>query len=248
MSDTPPPLTPSQPYQQPPYSATPAKSGGGGWLAGCGLGCLVAVIACAVIGFFGYKVISQKLGETIANFTSTEFVPIEAPAVTQAEINETLARFEDLAASVAANGGLTEPLILTGQEINTLLFHHPQFAKVAGMAAVTIANDKLTSEVSVKLDDLPLPAGPIKTALAGRFLNGVGTFSLGIVAGRPALYMEDFQVNGFVPPAEILAQLKTQNMLENAGNDPELSKALEKISDIRIEGDKLIITPKVAVL
>lgn len=246
MSDTPPPLTPSQPYQQPQYAAPPAKSGGGGWLAGCGLGCLVAVIACAVIGFFGYKVIVKKLSETIASYTSTEFVPIEPPVVTPTEIEETLARFNALAASVSENGGLTEPLVLTGQEINTLLFHHPQFAQAAGMAAVTIANDKLTSEISVKLDDLPIPEGPIKTALAGRFVNGVGTFSLGIVAGRPALYLEDFQVNGMAPPAEVLSQLKTQNILENAGNDPELSNALEKISDIRIEGDKLIITPKVA--
>lgn len=246
MSDSPPPLTPSQPYPQPQYATPPAKSGGGGWVVGCGLGCLVAVIACAAIAFFGYKVITTKLSETIANYTSSEFVPIEAPVVTQTEINDTLARFDALAASVAENGGLTEPLILTAQEINTLLFHHPQFAPVAGMAAVSIADDKLSSEISLNLDALPLPEGPIKTALAGRYVNGVGTFSLGIVAGRPALYLEDFQVNGFAPPAEVLSQLKTQNILKNAGNDPELSKALEKISDIRIEGDKLIITPKVA--
>jgi len=245
MSDVPPPLVPSQAFGQSPQAPAP-KSGGGGWLAGCGLGCLVAIIASVVIGFFGYKVITQKLSEKLASFTSTEFVPIEPPVVTQTEIDETIARFDALAASVKENGGLTEPLILTGQEINTLLFHHPQFAPMAGMAAVTIAEDKLTSEVSLKLDDLPIPEGPIKTAMAGRFVNGEGTFSLGMAAGRPALYLEDFVFNGMALPSEILAGIRSQNLLEEGTKDPEMTKALDKISDVRIEGDKLIIVPKVA--
>ncbi len=248
MNDTPPPLTPSSPpspYQQPQLQQVPPKSGSGGmWALGCGLGCFALVILLAVIGFFAFSSFKKMASGVVEGYTATEAVEIEIPQVSQDLVDGAAAKFNAFKSGVES--GKPVPLVLTGDEINALLFNHPNFKALAGKANVSIEGNVLSSRVSVNLDDLEIPVKFLADAAKGRYFNGEASFTLGMAVGRPVLYLEGLAVNGNKIPDEFLQELRKKNLFEDAGNNPEMKTALEKIEDIRVENGQIIIVTKVA--
>lgn len=132
--DTPPPLTPTPPADAPTNVPTnaPASSGGGNGkkiALGCSLGCLVSVIICAVVGYFIFTGIKNKVADAAASYTSAQPVKIVEPETPEAEVSDAIARFD--AFSAAMNSGQTpEPLVLSESDINALIFRHPLLKEV----------------------------------------------------------------------------------------------------------------------
>lgn len=246
MSDVPPPLTPSQPPYQAPAQPAPQPKSGGGKCAGlgCGLGCLIAVVACVVLMvalFIGGK---KYVSGLIEDYTASQAVPVEAPQASPEAIASAKSEFDAFQAGLQ-QGGNPVPLALTAEEINLILFNHPQFAQMAGMARVDIVDDKLRSQVSIDFDTLPIPEGFFKKALGGKFFNGEVGLSIGMVAGRPAIYVEDLSVNGAPVPAPFMEGFRSQNLLEEMKkNNPSSTTFFDKLEDMRIENGELILVPK----
>lgn len=246
MNDAPPPLFPPapQPYAQPaPVAPPPRKSGCGLGGLGCGLGCLIAVAACVALVVFGVVAAKNYFGKMVNEYTATEYVPIAAPQASPEQVASAVEKFDSFSEGMAA-GGSPVPLTLTGEELNLILWNHPNFAPVAGKANVEIEGDVLTSEVSLNFDELPVPEGFLANALKGKFFNGEISLKLGMAAGRPALYMEGLSVNGSAVPDAFLSSIKSQNLLEEAAKNPEATAYFDRIEDMRVEDGKLIIVPK----
>ncbi len=251
MNDVPPPLHPAapQPHYQPQaqpqaaFQPPPRKSGCGCTGAGCGVGCLLAVIASVAIvvflGIAGMRWFEAK----VEQYTAYESVPIETPQATNEEIAVALSKVQAFRAGME-EGGTPVRLELTGEELNLALWNDPEFSQMAGKANVDIVGDQLNAKVSLPLDDLPLPAGPLGDKLKGKFLNGEAGVKVGMAAGRPTLYLESLSVNGATVPEMFMSGMKSQNLLEEAIKKPEFKAAFDKIEDIRVEGGRLIVVPK----
>lgn len=249
MNDAPPPLHPAapQPYYhpqpQPTYQPPPRKSGCGCAGAGCGVGCLVAVIAgivCLVaLGIAGKK----WLETTINEYTSYEAQPVVAPQATPEQIAAALAKAQAFRNGMDG-GGDPVPLVLTGEELNLVLWNDPEFSQLAGKAEVGIEEDQLHAKVSIPLDDLPLPKGGIADMLKGKYFNGELGVRIGMESGQPALYLDNLAVNGAPVPEMFMSGLRSQNLLEEALKNPEGRAIFDRIEDIRVEGGRLTIIPK----
>jgi hypothetical protein len=252
MNDAPPPLTPSssnpyqpQQYQQAPPAGTPNSGSGKKWLFGCGCGCLGLILILSIGGYFAYIKIQEVAATAIAEYTATESVAVEIPQLSQDQIDQSVEKFSAFQAGLADG---TEPvtLVLSGQDINALIQSHPTFKPLADRASVTVEEDRLRSQVSLSLEELDIPIPFIAEAVKGKYFNGIATFSVGMTAGRPALYIEGLEVNDAAIPAEFMSEISKQNFLEDAGKDPEFAKLIEMIEDIRIENGELKIVPKAA--
>ena len=252
MNDAPPPLTPSssnpyqpQQYQQAPPAGTPNSGSGKKWLFGCGCGCLGLILILSIGGYFAYIKIQEVAATAIAEYTATESVAVAIPQLSQDQIDQSVEKFSAFQAGLADG---TEPvtLVLSGQDINALIQSHPTFKPLADRASVTVEEDRLRSQVSLSLEELDIPIPFIAEAVKGKYFNGIATFSVGMTAGRPALYIEGLEVNDAAIPAEFMSEISKQNFLEDAGKDPEFAKLIEMIEDIRIENGELRIVPKAA--
>ena len=196
-------------------------------------------------GYFAYIKIQEVAATAIAEYTATESVAVAIPQLSQDQIDQSVEKFSAFQAGLADG---TEPvtLVLSGQDINALIQSHPTFKPLADRASVTVEEDRLRSQVSLSLEELDIPIPFIAEAVKGKYFNGIATFSVGMTAGRPALYIEGLEVNDAAIPAEFMSEISKQNFLEDAGKDPEFAKLIEMIEDIRIENGELRIVPKAA--
>ncbi len=246
MNDAPPPLysAPQQPqvvYQ----TAPPPRRSGCGWGAGCGLGCLLAVVACVVIVIVAVVGVKNWVESTVNTYTASSAVPVEAPVASPAQIDAATEKFNAFAVGMNG-GGQPVPLRLTGEELNLLLWNHPAFEAIAGKANIAIEGDQLRSQVSINFNDLNLPEGFAADLLKDKYFNGDVTLKLGMAAGRPSLYLESLSVNGTAVPEMFMSEMRKQNLLEEAMNNPDAAKLFEGLDEIRIENGELLIVPKAA--
>lgn len=202
---------------------------------------MVVLIAVTV---FAAVAVKRYVEESLNRYTSLEAEPIEAPTASPEEIAAAIRKFDDFQAGMT-EGPAPVPLSLTGEELNLLLFNHPELKSLAGTVAVAIANDRLDARVSVPLDRIPLPGGGFfEERVKGKFLNAEVGLSLRMLGGRPALYAESVSVNGSPLPASFMSGLRAQNLLEEAGKDPEAAKLFDRIEEMKIEGDRLVVVPR----
>ena len=62
--------------------------------------------------------------------------------------------------------------------------------------------------------------------------------------GRPALYLEELEVNGTVVPEIYTEELSKENLFQDIQDSPEMEEFFNKLSDLKVEDGKLIIVPK----
>ncbi|MEM9015442.1 MAG: hypothetical protein AAGC68_00415 [Verrucomicrobiota bacterium] len=247
MNDTPPPLehgspAPADPGSNPAPTTPPSTGGGGKWLLGCGLGCLGVVVVGVILVFVILNFSKNKINEWVLGYTSSQPVQIEAPQLQQGEIDSAVTRFDSFSSALEA-GTASESLILSEDDINALLFHHPDFADAAGMTNVSIENDQLTSRVSIDLNSIEIPIDFVADAVRDKYFNGEVTLSIDMRAQRPALFIEELSVAGRPLPQELMEAFRSENLLKEAQSDPELKKFFDKISEIKIENNQLIVVP-----
>jgi len=201
------------------------------------------LVVCLVAGFFLVRFVSNKAQELAVQYTSEEQVEILPPALTAQETNSVVVRF-DAFRDALASGQQPPVLELTDEEINTLIFHHPDFQDLAGKARVAIENGQVASEVSLDIDALGVPIPLIGDAVKDRFFNGEIALTIGMVGGRPVVNLEDVSVNGVTPPETVMAELRKENLLQDYDQDPEMKAFFDKIEAIEVEGNQLRIVPK----
>ena len=200
---------------------------------GClsGTVCLVAILIAFLLGLYQVK-------RMLNFFTDTHPVTLPVAQMAPAEFEQLRQRIEGFQDAVRA-GRPTEPLTLTSDEINAYIQNDPDLARAKGKVYVTIDGERVNARISVPLADLGLGF------FRGRYLNGSGTFSVGLHNGELLVLPQELIVKGKPLPSVYLDKIRSQNPAAGLANNPRISVALSKLQDIQIKDSKLILVPKV---
>lgn len=200
---------------------------------GCLIGCLVvAVVGVLGAGIFGFTV--YKMVQTSIT-AYTEEAPRELPALELSDeemtaANEKLAQFR----SAVETGTGPREFSFNAEELNVMLRSSEPGQVFGDSVYLTIANGEIRGEVSFDI-------GKLIPILDGRYANGSATFTVYTAGGMLHVYMESFQVKGEEASQEFMDGMAAQNWAQEVSTDPEFKAWIEKIEEIRVEDDKLIV-------
>ncbi len=213
---------------QPPQGE-PAKSRGC-FFWGCITSVVLAVLAAAGIGIGTHLLLKYAKG-----FTSEEpaEIPVYQPA--EGEYEAVKAKIENFKNAVEGGTSGVE-LVLTGDDVNTLIALDENLVALKERAYVKIEDDKITVDVSMPLGEFP--------GLSGRYLNGSATINAFMEAGVLFVGVDRIEVNGEPVPETIMEQLRNENLAKGLYEDKEKMEVINKVQDIRVEGGKLILVSK----
>jgi hypothetical protein len=195
------------------------------------VGCLSVVILIAAGGIGGYFWAKSFL----AKMTDAEPRILPTVTLSDEEIRSIVSKLDTFKKEVQ-EGRAKEPLVLSSGDLNALIQYHPDWKDAAGKVHLTIQDGKVRGEVSIPLDKI----SPITK---GRYLNGSGVFAVNLVSGRLFVFLEALEVKGKAVPESFMAQIRAKNMVENTNTDPKFSPILRSLKEIKIEGDRLIVSP-----
>ncbi len=218
--------------REPPAYAPASKPFPWGCLIG---GCLVTILlvvgAMVAIGYGTYHFFTQQ----VAQYTSTE--PRELPVVEVApeKMKEIETRVDTFQKNVD-QGVAPETLVLTSDELNALI---SQQEKLRGHVFVTIEDGLIQADVSFPTDDFP--------GGKGRYFNGSARINASLENGELIVKLESAELNGQPIPESFMNALRNQNLAKDMNSNPEFAKTLAKFERLEIEGEKLILTPKLPV-
>ncbi len=233
MSETYPSSQGPAPAYYPSSDAPAEKKGPGCFLWGCIIAAILVVGGTTAIIGSGYYVFA-KLRD---NYTETQPMALPQVSLSKEEREAVKDRFEDFRNAVD-NGTAVDPFILSEDEINTLIAESDPDEPLKDSLRVQIEDDLLKGQVSIPLDDIPLPG------LKGRYFNGTADLRASLKDGKLEVYIENAEVRGEPLPKSVMDELRRENLTAEALKDPEARKTLEKIESIEIRDGKVIIVPK----
>lgn len=205
-------------------------------------GCLTVLILAIVLGVATFLVARYTVRQ-FAAFTEkyTETTPAKLPKVeVSAEDQEVLQKRVDTFRDAVEAGEKTEPLVLTGPDLNALIALAPSLAQWKERVYVDLEGKEVKGRVSLPLDEFAKLPG--LSRLRGRYLNGEGTFRVALEAGVLVVTPQSLRVKDQAVPEQIMSQLRRQNLAQDAYRQPKGAEFLSKFDTIRVEDGKLIIT------
>ena len=189
-----------------------------------------------VAGIFIYRGVKGKLSDLIEEYTDTQPRSLPQLKATEAEARETVARVDGFLKAVA-QGDAADPMVLTGDEINRLIHHHPRWKALAGKVHVTIEDDRILGKVS-------FPLAEFSGFLKGRYLNGSAVFSVGLESGRLLVFVDSVEVKGEPLPEAAMQQVRSENLAEKVNKDDDIYPAIRNLESVAVENGLLHIVPK----
>jgi len=198
--------------------------------------CLVGLVLLLMVvlgGLFGLYYAKKMFND----FTDTKPEPLPPVRLSRAEIDQVQQRI-DLFRQAVRMGKTTEPLQLTADEINALIATDPDLNVLKGKLYVKLSGNKAEGQLSVPMEAVGLPL------FKGRYLNGTGTFDIGLHNGQLRLHTLGFVAKGKRIPDVYMDQIRKQNLAEGINSQPRAAAALDRLQAIKIQDGKLIIEPK----
>ncbi|QDV71132.1 hypothetical protein Poly24_48660 [Rosistilla carotiformis] len=213
------------PYQsQPADSFDPPKSSGSCWLYGClgSIALLSILVVCGGVGTYWF------VNNQIQKYTSETAADLPVVEIGEERLAELESRVGGFKTAVEAESTPPE-LILTADEINAMI------AK----------QDDLRGRVFVKIADGQVE-GDVSIPVAGRFFNGSATFDVNLVDGMLFVNLKAATIKGEPVPDMAIEAIGKENLAKELNTDPDMAKFIKSLDSVRIEGDKIILSPKVA--
>lgn len=133
------------------------------------------------------------------------------------------------------------PLILNSADLNALITSSTNFKGLKDTVYVELSNDVIKGEVSLPLwKYFRVPF----VHTQGRYLNGMGTFKVGVTNELIAVYVQSLEVKGKSLPAEFMMQIQGKNMAEDFENNPTNAAKMNHYQSIDVTNGNLIIKGK----
>lgn len=198
-------------------------------IGGCLITMLLVVGGLVAVGFGTYHFLTQQ----VTQYTSPEPRQLPVVEVSPEEMEEIATRVDTFQKEID-QGKAPESLVLTSEELNALI---SQQEKLRERVFVTIEDGLIEADVSFPTDGLP--------GGQGRYFNGSARIDVSLENGELIVNLESAELNGQPIPESIMKQLRTQNLAKDMNNEPDFAKTLAKFERLGVEGDKLILTPKV---
>jgi hypothetical protein len=198
-------------------------------------GCLVTLIL-VIVGIFALYFGGKSLFNRLINeYTGEQPLDLSQDSVDPEQYQISKEKIDAFMKNWDA-GQTQDPLILTNQDINAYLSHHPHFKEVKGKVLVQMEGDKIKSWVSIPLKDLDLDSG--------RYINGYGEFKVFLNNQMLFIYMENMKVNDTPLPESVMVELRKENLAKDFKDDPELAQHLEKFEKIEVKDSVVILLPR----
>lgn len=198
-------------------------------------GCITCIIIIALV-ISGIAFSVWKLKQMATNMTDTQPTAMELPTVSPEQLGEYEEKVRTFCETVTAG---TEParIELTALEINALINNSEDLRSLKGHVKIHIENGTLGGNISLPLGSL----GSVFPNMAGRYLNGDGSFILSCQNGIPLLQIQSLSVKGKQVPESFLEILRKENLAADLVNKPGIAKVLQRIKGINVQGEKLIV-------
>ena len=201
-----------------------------------GLGCLTFVLFVGVMGYLGYKGVKGLISGVVEEYTDTEPRVLPAVAVSEEDARIIIATVDEFKEAVRLNRP-TDPLVLTGDDINLLIHSHPSWKALKDKIYITIEDSNIRGEVSFPLDEI---GGFVK----GRYLNGSAVFTVALLDGRLLVFVNAIEVKGEALPEEFMREFRKENLAKDTNEKGNMADVIEKLDTIFVEDSQLVIVPK----
>jgi len=218
---------------------TPEKKRRGCFFYGCiTLICVGLVIAVAV--FFVLRYFVSRANGIIAEYSEAQPVVFQKVGMPDDELKKLQDRVTAFSNEMNAHSN-GPPLVLSSRDVNALMFSVTNFKDLKDMVRVDIEGGKIRGQVSLPLENFfQVPFVHTK----GRYLNGTGTFTVGVVSNLPAVYIQTLEVKGKSLPSQFMMQVKGKNMAEDFENSPTNSAKAGQYDSIEVKDGNLVIKAK----
>lgn len=203
-------------------------------------GCLVVLIAGALLIGVGGIGIWLFYGKAVAVFTSPQPTDVHIENVSDADLRNAETKLNTLGQAAASNQEIT--VEFTAGELNAMIAREPLFVELSNRARVSIADSLMTVEMSVPLDQTALPK------LGGRWFNGTARFGFTFTNDEFAFELKSGEANGHSLPQEFFVGFAPIfNRSFNDGFRREVEKNnqaaifWQHIKTIAVDRDKLVV-------
>ncbi len=193
---------------------------------------LLLVIAMGIFSYMAYRSLVRFVEENTAS-TPREIPRVELPDAARRTLKERIESFK----KAKDAGEATEPLILTADEVNTLIEEDPRWK---GQVYLAIDGETVRGKLSLSLDKLSEVLEKIGfSMLRGRYFNGEVELKGGLENGILNIIVNSLEVNGRPLPQEVIDSLK--NSTVEFSKDPKVAEEVQKIESVEIKDGKIII-------
>ena len=188
---------------------------------------LLAVVGGGIAAFMLYRyAVNSALPYT--DTAPTPLPKVEMPPEQSKELHARVDAFREALDS----GKPSEPLVLDSDDINVLIADNPE---MRDKVHVDLEGDKVNGQVSIPLEGIGLPA------FKGRYLNGKATLKVSLEDGFLRVTVDALEVKGKPVPASFIDQLRSKNLAEDIGRNPENAEAIRKLESIKVVDGKVIL-------
>ncbi len=206
-------------------------------------GCVTCLVLFFVIGVAGFLVVrhfANALNELIVQYTDTAPMALTKVDMPADELKQLQARFDAFSKAAEAHSN-TPPLVLTSREINALLANDPDMKSIKDKFYVSLEGEQVKGQISLPLEqyfNLPL----IHTK--GRYLNGSGTFDVGVTNALLFVSAQSLEVKGKPLPAQFMASLRGQNLATNVNNNPTNATFISRLESLQVTNGTAVLKAK----
>ena len=213
-------------------SADEAKKGSG--MKTCLIvACSFLLLVCIVSGVALYIGAKGAINKYVGAYTEEQPRALPRVDLAQDAIDSVIERADRFAEAVS-NGEPTGSLVLSSEDINTLIQHHPNWTDLSDKVYVSIEDDKIRGEISIPLEELT-------PMFRGRYLNGSAAFTVSLANGRLFVFLESAEVKGKSIPEPLIQEMRKENLAKDTGQDPEFASVIQELDSVEVAGGKLTI-------
>lgn len=228
----------------PQLGVTPPKKGRSCFLYGC----LIAIVLILLVAGLVVFMIRKGLQGAVDAFTTTTPLPVPTVMVDPEVAGDVQARYKTFSDELSAHK-VTEPLVFTAPEVNTLIATDPSFEILRGKVFVMFDGDQADITFNFPLqwlsDQVPV-LGYLGANVAGRYVTGRAKGSLVLEGDELEAHVSALTLNGQTSPSDWIAQVNEalrQNRVIKT-EDQDFKKLLEAIGRASITDGKLTIVGK----
>jgi len=200
------------------------------------VGCSLVFVLFVIVGVFVYIGVKGVFDKYVEKYTDVQARDLPRVTLSEEAIEAVIERADKFAEGVKGDR-LTEPLVLSSDDINALIQHHPNWKGLSDKVYVSLEEDKIQGEVSIPLEEM-------SSMLKGRYLNASAVFTVSLMNGRLLVFLDSAEVKGQPIPEPFMQEMRKENLAKNVASDPNMGPVIEKLESIEVIDGKLTIRAK----